>query len=70
MATYEQNLVTARDNLAAALASATANPCPNYSIDGQTVSFADYIDSLNRQIDTINAKIAAGTPFEFTTTIL
>lgn len=70
MATYQENLETARDNLAAALVEATANPKPNYTVDGQSVSWGDYLDSLQKSLDGINAKIAAGEPFEFTTQIM
>lgn len=69
MATYQQNLETSRDNIAAALADATANPKPNYSVDGQSVSWGDYLESLQRALDGINSKIAAGEPYEYVTQI-
>jgi hypothetical protein len=52
-----QQLQTAQANLLAQLASITANPKPNYSLDGQSVSWMEYqkflLDmqqELNRQI--------------------
>lgn len=66
-ASYEQNLVTIRDNIAASLASISANPKPNYSVDGQTVSHADFFAMLMNQLKAANAAISAGTPFEIET---
>lgn len=64
MATALENLTTARDNICARLAEVTASARPNYSIDGETVSHADYIDMLNRQLETVNKQIQAmGSPF-------
>lgn len=42
---------TAIANLTAELNAATANPSPNYSINGQSVSFADYIAMLVAQLE-------------------
>ena len=36
--------------LQAAIEAALANPAPNYSINGQSVSFADYIAMLRREL--------------------
>jgi hypothetical protein len=69
MATYEENLVTIRDNIAASLATASASPKPNYTIEGQTVSYADYFAMLMAQLKAANQAIAAGTPFEIVTEI-
>lgn len=69
MATYEQNLVTIRDNIAAALATISASPKPNYTIEGQTVSHADYFAMLMSQMKAANEAIAAGTPFEIVTEV-
>ena len=44
--TYIDDLTTARDNLAARIKDLTAQPKPNYSIDGQTVSWGDYLRQL------------------------
>ncbi len=46
MATYLENLITARETLAAALATGAGKP--NYSIDGQQVSWGDLCDRLEK----------------------
>ena len=46
MATREANLETALDNIAQQLADVTAHPKPNYSIDGQSVSWSDHLRNL------------------------
>lgn len=57
MATYAENLSTARDNIAAQLAAMTVSPRPNYSIDGESMSWQSLFDSLNTQLEKINEKI-------------
>ena len=64
MATYLENLQTARDQIAANLAAITAEPKPNYSIDGQSVSWQDLCDAYLRQLAAIDAQIAAAEPGE------
>ena len=46
MATYLENLVTARETLAAALAANAGRP--NYSIDGQSVSWGELYDRIKK----------------------
>jgi hypothetical protein len=38
-----------RDNMTMLIGSITANPKPNYDIDGQRVDWADYLDMLLRR---------------------
>lgn len=57
MATYQQSLVTIRDNLAARLAEMSVSPKPNYSIDGESLSWQSLFDSLSQRIDAVNAQI-------------
>lgn len=65
MATDAENLATIRSNLLAYIATESANPKPSYSIDGQSVSWADHMASLWRQLESLNEQIAAaGGPFE------
>jgi len=65
MPTRGQNIDTALDNIAAQLASMTANPKPNYSIDGQSVSWADYLNMLLQQQESLyHARQMADGPFE------
>lgn len=64
MATYRDNLITTRDQIAARLAEVTDSPKPNYSIDGQSVSWAEYFSTLTGQLEAINKLIQqAGSPF-------
>lgn len=59
MATYLENLQTARDRLAAALAANAGRP--NYTIDGESFDF----ESLVRRIKSLDDAIgAAQGPFE------
>lgn len=62
MATYLENLTTARDQIAANLAAITANPKPNYSIDGQSVSWQGLFDSYMSSLSSLDAQIAAADP--------
>jgi hypothetical protein len=64
VATFLENLSTARDNIAANLAAMTADPKPNYTIDGQSVSWQSLFDSYLQQLEKLNAQIAAADPFE------
>lgn len=59
MATALENLISARDAIAQAIADNAGKP--NYSIDGQSVSY----DSLMSQLTNLNSQIAAvGGPFD------
>ncbi len=65
MATVLENLQTAREQVAANLVTITANPKPNYTIDGQTVSWQSLFDSYVESLETLAAKIAAANdPYE------
>jgi hypothetical protein len=65
MADYVTNLITTRDEIAERLAAISANPKPNYSLDGESYSWADYFDMLSRNLKLIEEAIQrAGTPFE------
>lgn len=65
MATYAQNLETARNNVAAALAEITANPKPDYSVDGESYSWASYFQMLTTQLEALNKQLAAASgPYE------
>jgi len=64
MPSYLENLQTARDQIAANLAAITAEPKPNYSIDGQSVSWQSLFESYTDQLLKLDALIAAAEPFE------
>ena len=48
----------------AVLAELTANPKPSYDIDGQKVSWNDYLKSLQATVDWCERKLAGHEPFE------
>lgn len=65
MATYAENLTTARNNIAARLAEITAAPKPNYSLDGESYSWSEYHDMLTRQLEKLEGLLSrAAGPFE------
>ena len=66
---YIDDLKTARDNLATQIKDVTAQPKPNYSIDGQTVGWGDYLRQLlaaQKEIEAaiVDAELASDGPFE------
>jgi len=61
---FLNNLLAARDQIAQNLADMTADPKPNYKIDGQVVSWQGLFDSYLSQLEKLNAQIAAADPFE------
>ena len=64
MATYLENLRTARTNIGELLVKMTANPKPSYSVDGQSISWESYLDMLNRQLEALDKSIQrAQAPF-------
>lgn len=68
MATYAQNLATARDNICARIAEITASPNPDVNIDGQSVSKGTYLTQLTGQLDQITKLLqTAGGPWEIKT---
>lgn len=62
MATYAENLITARDAYATELA--LGNVKPSYNIDGQQVSWNEYRKSLLDSIASLNKLINESAPFE------
>lgn len=68
MATYLENLTTARDNIAAQLANMTANPKPTYNIDGQMVDWTAHFNALLTALKTLEADINSTDPFEIHST--
>jgi predicted RND superfamily exporter protein len=63
MSSAEQ-LERIRTNILNRIEEITANPKPNYSIDGQSVSWQSYLESLMQQLERINEQINSETPFE------
>ena len=57
-------LATAQANLAAKLLEATANPRPTYSVEGQSVSYGDYLRMIQDAMKAINEMATALVPYE------
>lgn len=57
-------LQTIKAQTLAIIAQLTANPKPTYSIDGQAVSWAEYLARLQATVDWCEAKLAGAEPFE------
>ena len=64
MSSYLDDLLAARDNIAANLAAMTANPKPNYSVDGQSLSWQSLFDSYMAQLEKLDIQINGAQPFE------
>lgn len=58
MATYQENLITTRDQIAANLVAMTASPKPTYSIDGQSVSWESLFATYTSQLAALNLQIS------------
>jgi hypothetical protein len=59
-----QQIESIRSQTLAQLVDLRANPKPTYSIDGQTVSWTDYVRSLEETVDWCDAKLIGLAPFE------
>ncbi|MBX3380899.1 MAG: hypothetical protein KF805_12475 [Phycisphaeraceae bacterium] len=75
MSAASEALAQIETNLLAAIENVTANPKPNYNIDGQQVSHADHLKTLLDALDQIQKKIrddgdGGGQCFEFQTEIV
>jgi len=62
----EQDLPTIRGQLYARLMAVLSSAKPNYSIDGQSVSWQSYQDMLLKQIQAVDLLIQGVNPFEAT----
>lgn len=54
---YEQDLITIRDNLASALATESASPKPSYTVDGRSFSWGEYFKQQTEAIENLNKLI-------------
>lgn len=57
------DLITTRDNWAAALLADSTSPQPSYSLDGQSVSRQEWRDGLAKGIESLNKTINAMSPY-------
>ena len=55
--TYLADITTSRDRLASVLATESLDPRPNYTVDGRTVSWDTYRNSLVQQIRDLNQMV-------------
>ena len=65
MASETDQIAAIRAQTLAQLEELRANPKPSYSIDGQSVSWTDYVESLERTVDWCDRKLRDCNPFEF-----
>jgi hypothetical protein len=59
-----EQIQTIRTQTLAILVDATAHPKPDYTLDGQSVSWADYLLRLRATIDWCERKLGGCEPFE------
>ncbi len=59
-----EQIQTIKSQTLALIAELTANPKPTYSLDGQTVSWNDYLARLQATVDWCQRKLAGEEPFE------
>ena len=59
-----EQLRTIQSQTLAIIAQVTADPKPDYTLDGQTVSWADYLARLRDTVDWCERKLAGHEPFE------
>ena len=64
---YVDDLIIIRDNLVEAIKTATANPKPNYVVDGRSFSWSDYLKNLREQLAAINDQINQQQPYVINT---
>ncbi len=60
-----EQIETIRTQTLAQLAELRAVPKPSYSVDGQQVSWTEYVRSLQETIEWCDTKLAGYHPFEF-----
>lgn len=62
--TDREQIETIRSQTLAQILELRANPKPTYMVDGQTVSWTDYVGSLQNTVDWCDAKLIGLEPFE------
>lgn len=61
----EANIAQAITNISETIKEITANPKPNYTVDGQTVNWADYLDTLTTKLQSLlKTQQLLGGPFQ------
>ena len=59
-----EQIQTIKSQTLAVMADVTADPKPSYAIDGQSVSWNDYLGRLQATVDWCERKLAGQEPFE------
>lgn len=54
----QAKLLEARDNIILRITEITATPKPSYEIDGQKVSWTEYLKQLTKSLEDVKAQIA------------
>lgn len=66
MPTTTEQIITIKSQTLANIAAITAAPKPSYSIDGQSVSWGEYLKQLQETVKWCDEQLAAEAgPFEF-----
>lgn len=65
MSSETEQISTIRAQTLTQLEELRASPKPSYSIDGQSVSWTDYVESLQSTIDWCDRKLIDCDPYEF-----
>jgi hypothetical protein len=65
--TAAEQLEVIKTQALATIAEITASPKPSYAIDGQSVSWNEYLKQLQEIVSWCDGQSAASTPFEFQT---
>ena len=64
MPTDQEQIRTIKSQTLALLADVTTIPKPSYSIDGQSVSWSDYLAQLRETVRWCDQQLAGEEPFE------
>ena len=59
-----QQIATIKTQTLARIAEITAEPKPDYELDGQRIAWGDYLARLRATVDWCNEKLAGEEPFE------
>jgi hypothetical protein len=64
MSNDTETIQTIKDQTLSIISQITTDPKPTYSLDGQNVSWNDYLTRLQQTVDWCDAKLADQGPFE------
>ena len=64
MSNDQTQIAAIKSQTLARIAEITAEPKPSYTIDGQSIAWADYLRALRGTVDWCDARLAALAPCE------